>query len=277
MTSIHEFEDYLTAFPTETNKYSDIVIHSWKEPLELDGYGGNEKNVIPTSRFDFLFTKDELEMFGNDNEFKMDKCHGKIFDCCKYFYTGITDSFAGPMSSDHSIGFFDFGGEYIIFYNSPDDMPPRLCSYMNKESFYSNLREVIEIIFFSRGEVIDKSYPFLSMGLWGRNEFYNFFDVDFTIQLIYKTLEKNNLWFEEQEKMIEYLAIRSNGKNSEMEMKIQKLQEIGQSILNDNIQKDEHEELTHNEKKLLLTNIFQHTVKIYEGNSYKTKEIVPKH
>lgn len=277
MTSIHEFEDYLTAFPTETNKYSDIVIYSLKEPLELDGYGGNEKNVIPTSSFDFLFTKDELEMSGNDNELKMDECHGKIFDCCKYFYTGITDSFAGPMSYDHSIGFFDFGGEYIIFYNSPDDMPPRLCSYMNKESFYANLREVIEIIFFSRGEVIDKSYPFLSMGLWGRNEFYNFFDVDFTIQLLYKTLEKNNLWFEEQEKMIEYLAIRSNGKNSEMEMKIQKLQEIGQSILNDNIQTDEHEELTHNEKKLLLTNIFQHTVKIYEGNNYKTKEIVPKH
>ena len=75
--------------------------------------------------------------------------------------------------------------------------------------------------------------------------------------------------------MIEYLAIRSNGKNSEMEMKIQKLQEVGQSILNDNIQKDENEELTDNEKKLLLANIFQYTVKIYEGNNYKTKEIKP--
>ena len=31
MTSIHEFEDYLTAFPTETNKYSDIVIITYKK------------------------------------------------------------------------------------------------------------------------------------------------------------------------------------------------------------------------------------------------------
>ena len=170
-------------------------------------------------------------MFGNDNESKMDERHGKIFDCCKYFYTGITDSFAGPMSSDHSIGFFDFGGEYIFFYNSPDDMPPRLCAYMKKESFYSNLKEVIEVIFLSKGEIIDADYPFLWGGLWGRNEFYNFFDIDFTMQLVYKTLEKNNLWFEEQEKMIEYLAIRSNGENSEMDMKLQKLREVGQSIL----------------------------------------------
>ena len=68
MTSIKDFEDYVTSFPTETNKCSGIAIHSWKEPLELDGYSGNEKNVISTSRFNFLFTKDELEMFGNDNE-----------------------------------------------------------------------------------------------------------------------------------------------------------------------------------------------------------------
>ena len=71
MSSIQEFEGYLTSFPTETNKFSGIAIHSWKEPLELDGYGSNEKNVISTARFDFLFTKDELELFGDDNEPKI--------------------------------------------------------------------------------------------------------------------------------------------------------------------------------------------------------------
>ena len=76
--------------------------------------------------------------------------------------------------------------------------------------------------------------------------------------------------------MIEYLSMRSNGKNSEMDMKLQKLREVGQSILDGSLQTEKHkEELSIDEKKLLLANIFQHTVKIYEGNSYTTKEIIP--
>ena len=71
-------------------------------------------------------------------------------------------------------------------------------------------------------------------------------------------------------------TMRSNGKNSEMDMKLQKLREVGQSILNNSEQAEEQEELTPDEKKLLLTNIFQYKVKIYEGNTYKTKEILPK-
>ena len=74
--------------------------------------------------------------------------------------------------------------------------------------------------------------------------------------------------------MIEYLAMRSNGKNSEMDMKLHKLREVGQSILDGSLQTEEHiEELSANEKELLLNNIFQYTVKIYKGNNYATKEI----
>ena len=76
--------------------------------------------------------------------------------------------------------------------------------------------------------------------------------------------------------MIEYLAMRSNGRNSEIDMKLQKLREVGQSILNGSLQTEEYkDELSLDEKKLLLANIFQYTVKIYEGNSDNTEEVLP--
>lgn len=282
MQSIYEFEKYLTDLPIKSHFFDNFELYVLDQPLELDyssgGYQNKMGSICPTE-FEFFIKNGDIESYadGQDlNEIKKELCYQYIFDHETSLYTGITDSFAGPMSSDHSIGFFDFGGDYVVFYNSPDDMATRFCAFMKKEFFYSNLKEIIEVIFLSKGEIIDEDYPFLSSGLWGRNEFYNFFDVDFAIKLIYKTLEKNNLWFKEQEKMIEYLAMRGNGKNSEMDMKLQKLREVGQSILNNSEQAEEQEELTPDEKKLLLTNIFQYTVKIYEGNTYKTKEILPK-
>ena len=282
MQSIYEFEKYLTDLPIKSHFFDNFELYGLDQPLELDyssgGYQNKMGSICPTE-FEFFIKNGDIESYadGQDlNEIKKELCYQYIFDHETSLYTGITDSFAGPMSSDHSIGFFDFGGDYVVFYNSPDDMATRFCAFMKKEFFYSNLKEIIEVIFLSKGEIIDEDYPFLSSGLWGRNEFYNFFDVDFAIKLIYKTLEKNNLWFKEQEKMIEYLAMRGNGKNSEMDMKLQKLREVGQSILNNSEQAEEQEELTPDEKKLLLTNIFQYTVKIYEGNTYKTKEILPK-
>ena len=282
MQSIYEFEKYLTDLPIKSYFFDNFELYVLDQPLELDYSSGgyqNKMGAICPTEFEFFIKNGDIESYadGQDlNEIKKELCYQYIFDYETSLYTGITDSFAGPMSSDHSIGFFDFGGDYVVFYNSPDDMATRFCAFMKKEFFYSNLKEIIEVIFLSKGEIIDEDYPFLSGGLWGRNEFYNFFDMDFAIKLIYKTLEKNNLWFEEQEEMIEYLAMRSNGKNSEMDMKLQKLREVGQSILNNSEQAEEQEELTPDEKKLLLTNIFQYKVKIYEGNTYKTKEILHK-
>ena len=282
MQSINDFEKYLITLPIKSHKFAKFELHVLEKPIELDYSAGgfqNKESAICPSEFEFFIKKGDIESYadGQDlNEIKKELCWGYIFDFQNYIYTGITDSFAGPMSYDQTIGFFDFNGDYVVFNNCPDDMAPRFCAYMNKESFYSNLKEVIETIFLSRGEIIDKSYPIFQDGLWGRNEFYNFFDIDFAIQLIYKTLEKNNLWSREKEKMIEYLAMRSNGENSEMDMKLQKLREVAQSILDGSLQTEEHiEELSIDEKKLLLANIFQYTVKIYEGNSYTTKEIIP--
>ena len=282
MQSILEFEKYLSDLPTQSHKFFNFELLVLNQNVELGFSSGgydNEEDALCPSEFEFLIEDGDIEGYadGQDlEEIKKELCYQYIFDYETSFYTGITDSFAGPMSSDHTVGFFDFGGDYVIFYTSPDDSATRFCAYMRKESFYSNLKEVIEVIFLSKGEIIDADYPFLSFGLWGRNEFYNFFDMDFAMQLVYKTLEVNNLWFEEQEKMIEYLAMRSNGKNSEIDMKLQKLTEIGQSILNGSEQTEDHEEeLSLDEKKLLLANIFQYTVKIYEGNSYTTNEILP--
>lgn len=282
MQSINDFEKYLTTLPIKSHKFAKFELHVLEQPIELDYSAGgfqNKESAICPSEFEFYIKKGDIESYadGQDlNEIKKELCWEYIFDFHKSIYRGVTDSFAGPMSYDQSIGFFDFDGDYVIFCNIPDDMAPRFCALMNRESFYSNIKAVIEVIFFSKGEIIDESYPFLLGGLWGNNWFYNFFDIDFTMQLVYKTLEKNNLWFEEQEKMIEYLSMRSNGKNSEMDMKLQKLREVGQSILDGSLQTEKHkEELSIDEKKLLLANIFQHTVKIYEGNSYTTKEILP--
>ena len=280
MQSIYEFEKYLTDLPIKSHRFKNFELHVLEQPLELDYSAGgfqNKESAICPSEFEFFIKKGDIESYADDqdlSEVKKELCWNYIFNFQNNIYTGITDSFAGPMSYDQTIGFFDFDGDYVVFNNCPNDMAPRFCAYMKKESFYSNLKEVIEIIFLSKGEIIDKSYPFFHDGLWGRNELYNFFDIDFAIQLFYKTLEKNNLWFREREKMIEYLAMRSNEKNSEMDMNLHKLREVGQSILDGSLKIEEHiEELSVNEKELLLNNIFQYTVKIYKGNNHATREI----
>ena len=282
MQSIYEFEKYLTDLPIKSHRFENFELHVLEQPVELDYSAGgfqNKESAICPSEFKFFIKKGDIEGYADDqdlSEVKKELCWGYLFDFHKSIYRGVTDSFAGPMSYDQSIGFFDFDGDYVIFCNIPDDMAPRFCALMDRESFYSNIKAVIEVMFFSKGEIIDKSYPFLLGGLWGNNWFYNFFDIDFTMKLVYKTLERNKLWFEEQEKMIEYLAIRSNGQNSEMDMKLQKLREFGKTIFEGSLQKEvDKEELSLDEKKLLLTSIFQYTVKIYKGNSYTTEEIKP--
>lgn len=271
MESLQNFEEFFTNLPSNKFSLDDFNIYTLKEPLEVNWGGYASKNSICPTEFKFLLNEQVLKEFtkhADDLEHQQEVSWNEITNYQKYIFRGITDILASPVSGEQSVSFFDFGGKYIIFDNSPDDLGPRLCAYMDRESFYSNVKAVIEIIFLSKGEIIDKSYPFLWNGLWDNNMFYNFFDIDFTMQLIHKTLETNNLWLQEYEELIEFLERRSNGKNSDIDMKIQQLSEVRKSVLGSSTQKGEYKkELLPDEKKLLVENIFQFTVKIYKGNS----------
>ena len=269
MNSVLEFEKHIKQQIAAEQIFSNFKIYSILKPLEFEGWGYYNNNTINVTELNFVLSAtdtSELDKLGNTAEYE-DHKEEIYFEALErnkvLLFIGITDSFAGPMSYDHSIGYYDFRGEFIIFYNKPDDSGPRLSAYMDRESFLKNKKKIIEEIFLTKGKVIDTNAPFLHDGIWDVNEFYNAFDLDFVTQILFRFIEKYQLWGKEKEKMIEYLAIRSGGASNQMQYKLEKLNEIltSSSTYSDNT--DSEMEL--DEKITLLSNILAHRIKIDEN------------
>ena len=267
--TLTDFEKLIKDLPCKTYDLKDHALHKIVEPVELGesamGHLRNDGPICP-SRFKFLLPDNDLSICEEEDDLETTKelCWNHLWEIDQVFLSGISASF-GPMSYSQSLGLLDFGGDYIYVFNSPDDMAPRICSFFGKDVYPNNMKTLIKEIFLTKGDIVDSEFPIFQNGLWGTNEFNNFFDKDFCRELIYEFLERYDLWSVERENLVNELVLSNSRPEDYIRFKLEQLESFAKSLLNQDSKTaidDLSDELSDKEKQFLVEAIIQNKVKI---------------